>query len=214
MSKSMQLMVDTSQASNLIRTTPAPPTERTTFALSSTTTTSTRSPPISTLKSITKITTTISNEPQSEFSNEIDSHESNAASAETDDDYALANNIKVFLARQQQQQRLRQFSSTTTSTPPSKLRSAIRSAQIEVCLAVFVSFVFFLVIYSIFSLRRNGAEEKLAAASAAGETICDKAKLLPAASRQHAIVAANNGTTSIHRCSETAFCQPSQTIHV
>lgn len=176
MSKSMSLMVDTSKATILTRT-PPPSVQTTTIP----TTTTARSTP-----AITPI----------ELSNAID-----GKSTDEEEDNSMAANIKVILYRQQQQQRLRQLSTiaTTTSLPPSKLRSAIRSAQIEVFLAVFVSFMLFLVIYSIFSLKRNDESEKLG-------TICDKAKLLP--------VNTTTTTTLSINCNETDFCQPTQTIHV
>lgn len=158
MSKSLPLMIDTSQAVILSRTT-LPVT--TTIIPSSTTvlTTTNIKHPIST---------------ESELSNAIDQSDSAEDSSTV--------NIKVLLARQHQQ------------TAPPKLRSTMRSAQVEVFLAIFVSFLLFLVIYSIFTLKQHKLSDK-----------CDKDKLLSG-------VSIASRSTAVD-CSETDFCQP-RTIHV
>lgn len=158
MSKSLPLMIDTSQAVILSHTTMPAATK---IIPSSTKifTTTTMKQPIST---------------ERELSNAIDQSDSEEDSA--------AVNIKVLLARQHHQ----------TAQP--KLRSTLRSAQVEVFLAIFVSFLLFLVIYSIFTLKQHKLSDK-----------CDKDKLLSGVS-----IASRS---SVIDCSETDFCQP-QTIHV
>lgn len=157
MSKSLPLMIDTSLAVILSRTTM--PATTTTIIPSSTTVLTTIKLPITT---------------ESELSNAIEQSDSVENSSTV--------NIKVLLARQHHQ------------TAPPKLRSTLRSAQVEVFLAIFVSFLLFLVIYSIFTLKQHKLSDK-----------CDKDKLLSGASMA--------SRSAFIDCSETDFCQP-RTIHV